>query len=221
MTTVPALDSSTKPMIEVSAVALDHLDREADRGRDRDLEGLRQDHPAHLLQVAHAEAGRGLPLALGDGLDAAAPDLRQEGAGPDDQRRAGGEPGRHVEADQRQAEEDQEAAASGAVCPGRARCSPRQSAAPPGSWMCAGRGSPAPSSPPPTNAARDRTTVQRVARSRLRSMSQVVNSIIAWRSAGTATSRLRSAPGAAEWRGRGRSPWLRSRSRTGGSCATG
>ncbi len=43
--------------------ALDHLHREADGRRDRDAQGLGQDHVPHLLEMAHAEARGCLPLA--------------------------------------------------------------------------------------------------------------------------------------------------------------
>ena len=49
-----------------------------------------------------------LPLAARDGLDAAAPDLAEEGAGVEHQRHAGGDPRVDVEAEHRRAEEDQE-----------------------------------------------------------------------------------------------------------------
>ena len=66
--------------------ALDQLHQEADGRRHRDLAGLRQDHVAHAGEVAQAERGRGLPLAGGNRLDAAAPDLAEERAGVERQR---------------------------------------------------------------------------------------------------------------------------------------
>src|ERR1700733_738672 len=75
--------------------ALDHLNRKTDRRRDRDAQGLRQNHIAHLLDVGEREAGRRLPLAARDRLDAAAPDLGEECAGPEGKC----EPGRHQWAD--------------------------------------------------------------------------------------------------------------------------
>ncbi|KAG0932210.1 hypothetical protein G6F31_016590 [Rhizopus arrhizus] len=81
--TVLALDSSVNPMMDVSAVLL-------------------------TICTAKPTAGRRFPLPLGNGFHAAAPALGQESARPQRQRRAGGPPGRHFHAQQRQAEERQE-----------------------------------------------------------------------------------------------------------------
>src|SRR3954471_21637915 len=87
--------------------ALDDLYGEADGRRDRDARGLRQDDVAHLLDVAEREAGGGLPLALRYRLDAAAPDLGQERTGPECQRQRRRCPRRDLDAEQRDAEEEQ------------------------------------------------------------------------------------------------------------------
>src|SRR5688572_4194907 len=88
--------------------ALDHLDQETDRGRDRDAGGLRQHHMAQLLAEVHGQALCCLPLALGNGGHAAAPDFREEGAGVQRQRQSRGHPGRGVDAEQGNAEVSQE-----------------------------------------------------------------------------------------------------------------
>src|SRR5438874_3446943 len=87
--------------------ALDDLHGKTNGRRDRDARGLRQDHVTHLLDVAEREAGGGLPLALRYRLDAAAPDLGQERAGPECQRQRRRRPRRDLDAEQRDAEEKQ------------------------------------------------------------------------------------------------------------------
>src|SRR3954451_2115762 len=87
--------------------ALDHLHGETDGRSDRDPRGLRQDDVAHLLEIAEREAGGGFPLPPRDRLDAAAPDLGQKGAGPERQRRGRRRPRADLDAEQRDAEEEQ------------------------------------------------------------------------------------------------------------------
>src|ERR1700722_5309461 len=87
---------------------LDELDQEADGGRNGEPERLRHDDVAQLLGEAQAQRGAGLPLGARDGLQAAAPDLAQKGAGIDRIRRGGGDPRRDGEAEDRQGEEEYE-----------------------------------------------------------------------------------------------------------------
>ncbi len=103
--------------------ALDHLHREADRRRDGDAQRLRQDHVAHLLDIGEGERFAGFPLALRQRFDAAAPDLGEERAGPERQRQRSGQPRADLDAEQRDAEEEQEQLHQAAACPGRTRCS--------------------------------------------------------------------------------------------------
>ncbi|MPL86060.1 hypothetical protein SDC9_32036 [bioreactor metagenome] len=87
---------------------LDELDEKTDRGPERDAEGLRQDHQAQLLPPGQAKACAGIPLAFGQRLDAAAPDLGEIGRGVDRQPERRRRPGLDAQAELRQAEEDQE-----------------------------------------------------------------------------------------------------------------
>src|SRR5882672_662308 len=87
---------------------LHDLHHEAHRGRNCEAHRLRQDHVGILLDAAEAEAVGGLPLRAGHGLDAAAPDLAQEGRGVERQRNAGGDQRDQLVAQDAQAEIRQE-----------------------------------------------------------------------------------------------------------------
>ena len=88
--------------------AFHHLHGEAHGRRDGEPRRLRQNDVAHLLAIGHGETGAGFPLAGRHRFDAAAPDLSEEGAGKKRQAEARGEPGRHVEAEQRESEKERE-----------------------------------------------------------------------------------------------------------------
>src|SRR5476651_2696190 len=62
---------------------LDELHQKSDGGRNAQSDRLRDDDVPQLRTETEAQRGTGLPLCLGDGLQAAAPDLAQEGAGVD------------------------------------------------------------------------------------------------------------------------------------------
>src|SRR5262245_58430602 len=65
---------------------LHQLHQEPDCGRNTDADRLRQHHVGQPLRVCEAEGCARLPLALGYGLQAAAPDLAEEGGGVDRKR---------------------------------------------------------------------------------------------------------------------------------------
>src|SRR6266540_1545590 len=88
--------------------AFDDLDREADGRRDGDPKSLRQDDVAHLLDKAEREARGSFPLAARHRFDAAAPNLGQEGAGPEREREPGRHPWADLDPEQSDAEEEQE-----------------------------------------------------------------------------------------------------------------
>src|SRR5476649_196001 len=87
---------------------LDELHQEPDGGRNAQSDGLRDDDVPQLRADTETERGAGLPLGLRDGLQAAAPDFAQEGAGVDRIGRRRGDPGRNFDAHDRQAEEEDE-----------------------------------------------------------------------------------------------------------------
>src|SRR5579883_1385185 len=92
---------------------LHDLHHEADGRRDRELHRLRQHDVGILLEAVEAQAIRRLPLGLRYRLDAAAPDLAQEGRGVKGERQARGDD-RHqlvaqdAEAEVRQEQDDQQ-----------------------------------------------------------------------------------------------------------------
>ncbi|MNK90616.1 hypothetical protein D3C87_1106780 [compost metagenome] len=60
------------------------------------------------MQAAHGKAGGRLPLALRNRLNAAAPDFRKEGSGPEDKRHASRKPGRNINPEETEAEKSDE-----------------------------------------------------------------------------------------------------------------
>lgn len=96
---------------------LDDGDGVVAQRRQHAPEGLRQDHLAHGLAVAHAQRARGFHLAAVDRLDPGAEDLRHIGAGVERDRHHAGEKGAVVgaqhagEVDAHQAAGDQQAVA--------------------------------------------------------------------------------------------------------------
>src|SRR5579872_2673614 len=75
---------------------LDDLHHEADGRRDGELHRLRQHHVGVLLEAVEAKAIGGFPLGARHRLDAAAPDLAQEGRGIEGERETGGDEGHQL-----------------------------------------------------------------------------------------------------------------------------
>ena len=100
--------SSTKPISAVSEVFFTSCTRKPTVGATLMRMACGRTTWTRRCAIGEAQRRAGLPLPLRDRLQAAAPDLAEEGRGVDRQRQRRGGPGVDRKADERQAEEEDE-----------------------------------------------------------------------------------------------------------------
>ena len=146
---------------------LDQLHEEADHRRPGDRECLRQDHQPQFLEIMQPQACAGVPLAARQRVDAAAPYLARDRRWRRRSARARPPSMARCAARASAGRRTSGTAASAAACPGTARCSRARNAAASSCLDMRSSRMAMPTSAPPTNAAIDSSTVQRVAKQQI------------------------------------------------------